>query len=251
MASARRSIRTTSPSSATARRRRTTASGAPAGSTPTSSTSSTTPGSHAADEDEPLRVALVVFDARRSCDVRLAAPDAPTAGTTVVALESLDDLADRMTEDERQPDTCSAPYRVRFDEAAPDGLLRTSVLLRYAQDLAWYHSAERGFDRAWYAERGLTWLARAAEVAVLGADRRRRRAGRHDPGRRLAPGLGAAPDRLPSTRPGRSWRGRTSTGSCSTPAGRRPGSRRTSSRASARPTATFPLGRVALDAIAR
>ena len=30
---------------------------------------------HAADEDEPLRVALVVFDARRSCEVRLAPPD--------------------------------------------------------------------------------------------------------------------------------------------------------------------------------
>ena len=67
----------------------------------------------------------------------------------------------------REPDTCSAPYRLRFDEAAPDGLLRTSVLLRYAQDLAWFHSASRGFDRAWYAERGLTWLVRAAELDVL------------------------------------------------------------------------------------
>jgi acyl-CoA thioesterase FadM len=67
----------------------------------------------------------------------------------------------------REPDACSAPYRVRFDEAGPDGLLRTSVLLRYAQDLAWYHSAARGFGRAWYAERGITWLVRAAEVAVL------------------------------------------------------------------------------------
>jgi acyl-ACP thioesterase len=68
---------------------------------------------------------------------------------------------------DREPDTCSAPYRVRFDEAGPDGLLRTSVLLRYAQDLAWFHSASRGFDRAWYAERGLTWLVRTAEVDVL------------------------------------------------------------------------------------
>lgn len=67
----------------------------------------------------------------------------------------------------RQPDTCSAPYRVRFDEAGPDGRLRTSVLLRYTQDLAWFHSAARGFDRAWYAERGLTWLVRAAEIEVL------------------------------------------------------------------------------------
>ena len=69
---------------------------------------------------------------------------------------------------ERVPDRCSAPFRVRFDEAAPDGLLRTSVLLRYAQDLAWFHSSQRGFTREWYRERGLTWLARAAEVVVLG-----------------------------------------------------------------------------------
>jgi acyl-ACP thioesterase len=67
----------------------------------------------------------------------------------------------------REPDACASPYRVRFDECGPDGLLRTSVLLRYAQDLAWYHSAQRGFTRAWYAERGLVWLARAAEAAIL------------------------------------------------------------------------------------
>jgi acyl-CoA thioesterase FadM len=67
----------------------------------------------------------------------------------------------------RVPDSCSAPYRVRFDEAGPDGLLRTSVLLRMAQDVAWLHSSSRGFTRAWYSDRGLTWLARAAEVTVL------------------------------------------------------------------------------------
>lgn len=67
---------------------------------------------------------------------------------------------------DRVPDRCSAPYRVRFDEAAPDGLLRTSALLRYAQDLAWFHSSQRGFTREWYRLRGLTWLARAAEVVV-------------------------------------------------------------------------------------
>jgi acyl-ACP thioesterase len=66
-----------------------------------------------------------------------------------------------------EADACSAPYRVRFDEAGPDGLLRTSALLRYAQDLAWFHSSQRGFTREWYAERGLTWLARTAEVTVL------------------------------------------------------------------------------------
>ncbi len=66
-----------------------------------------------------------------------------------------------------EPDRCSAPYRVRFDECRPDGRIRTSVLLRYTQDLAGYHSDRRGFGRAWYAERGITWLVRAAEVEVL------------------------------------------------------------------------------------
>ena len=37
-------------------------------------------------------------------------------------------------------------YRVRFDEAGPDGHLRTSGFMRYAQDLAWQHSADLGFD---------------------------------------------------------------------------------------------------------
>lgn len=60
-----------------------------------------------------------------------------------------------------------APYRVRFDEAGPDGLLRTSGLLRYAQDVAWLHSTALGFDRDWYRARGLTWLVRAAELEVL------------------------------------------------------------------------------------
>jgi len=68
---------------------------------------------------------------------------------------------------DRAADTCASPYRVRFDEAGPDGRLRTSVLLRYTQDLASYHSAIRGFDRAWYQGRGLAWMVRAADVAVL------------------------------------------------------------------------------------
>jgi acyl-ACP thioesterase len=67
----------------------------------------------------------------------------------------------------RIPDTCSAPYRVRFDEGGPDGLIRTSVLLRYTQDLAGLHSSSRGFGRGWYAERGITWLVRAAEVRIV------------------------------------------------------------------------------------
>ena len=64
-------------------------------------------------------------------------------------------------------DVWSMPIWVRFDEAGPDGMVRTSTLLRYAQALASLHSAARGFDRAWYAERGLTWLARTAAVATL------------------------------------------------------------------------------------
>lgn len=50
---------------------------------------------HAADEGERLAVALVVFDAARSCAVRLAAQTAPTAGIGLVTLESLDRLAER------------------------------------------------------------------------------------------------------------------------------------------------------------
>lgn len=48
---------------------------------------------HAEDEATRLRVALVVFDAERSCDVRLARTTAPSAGTIVVTLETLDALA--------------------------------------------------------------------------------------------------------------------------------------------------------------
>ena len=49
--------------------------------------------SHAADEDVALPVALVVFDAERSCRVRLDRQTAPFAETTLVTLESLDTLA--------------------------------------------------------------------------------------------------------------------------------------------------------------
>jgi hypothetical protein len=48
---------------------------------------------HAADEEESLKVALVVFDAARSCEVRLSRQTAPTAGIEFVSLESLDVLA--------------------------------------------------------------------------------------------------------------------------------------------------------------
>lgn len=59
-----------------------------------------------------------------------------------------------------------AGYRVRFDEAGPDGAMRVSSLLRYAQDIAWRHSERTGFDRAWYAERGLGWVVRGVELEL-------------------------------------------------------------------------------------
>jgi hypothetical protein len=49
--------------------------------------------SHAVEEDEALRVVLVVFDAERSCDVRLERQNAPHADTTIVPLEALDRIA--------------------------------------------------------------------------------------------------------------------------------------------------------------
>lgn len=55
-------------------------------------------------------------------------------------------------------------YRVRFDEAGPEGVARSSMLLRYAQDCAWRHSEVLGFGREWYAERGLAWLVRAIRL---------------------------------------------------------------------------------------
>ena len=61
----------------------------------------------------------------------------------------------------------AAGYRVRFDEAGADGRVRTSALLRYAQDIAWRHSEDLGFDRTWYTERGRWWVVRAVELEVL------------------------------------------------------------------------------------
>ena len=50
---------------------------------------------HAVDEDERLAVALVIFDATLSCEVRLARQTAPTEGIGLFGIESLDRLADR------------------------------------------------------------------------------------------------------------------------------------------------------------
>lgn len=50
---------------------------------------------HAAEEEESLTVGLVVYDAARSCQVRLDAQSAPRTGTVVITLETLDMLAGR------------------------------------------------------------------------------------------------------------------------------------------------------------
>lgn len=62
-----------------------------------------------------------------------------------------------------------AGYRVRFDEAGPDGHMRTSALLRYAQDVAWRHSEDLGFDRGWYEARGLGWVVRGVQLELHAA----------------------------------------------------------------------------------
>ena len=63
----------------------------------------------------------------------------------------------------------SSTYRVRFDEAGPDGIARASAYLRYAQDLAWLHSERRGFGRPWYQERSLAWVVRAVDLTIEAA----------------------------------------------------------------------------------
>jgi acyl-CoA thioesterase FadM len=59
------------------------------------------------------------------------------------------------------------PYRARFDECGPDGMLRASTLLRWAQDVAWIHSERLGFGREWYAERNLGWVVRGLELEIF------------------------------------------------------------------------------------
>jgi len=60
-----------------------------------------------------------------------------------------------------------AGYRVRFDEAGADGRIRTGSLLRYAQDIAWRHSEDLGFDRRWYTDQGRWWVVRSVDLEVL------------------------------------------------------------------------------------
>lgn len=60
-----------------------------------------------------------------------------------------------------------AEYRIRFDEANPRNVLRTSAYLAFVQDCAWRHSTVLGLDRAWYAARELFWLVRAVDLHIV------------------------------------------------------------------------------------
>jgi acyl-CoA thioesterase FadM len=62
--------------------------------------------------------------------------------------------------------TATIEYRVRFDEAGPDGLARPAWFLRVAQDAAWIHAERLGFTRARYAAEGIAWLVRAVALDV-------------------------------------------------------------------------------------
>ena len=64
------------------------------------------------------------------------------------------------------PPRLEAVYRVRFDEATPEGAVRPGAMLGFLQDVAWLHSSALGFTRAWYAERSLAWLVRAIELEL-------------------------------------------------------------------------------------
>lgn len=62
-------------------------------------------------------------------------------------------------------------HRIRFDECAADGLLRSGGYLRLMQDVAWRHSELLGFDRDWYRDRRVAWLVRYADLRITGEAR--------------------------------------------------------------------------------
>jgi acyl-CoA thioesterase FadM len=73
-----------------------------------------------------------------------------------------------MTSPETRSHEATVRYRARFDECGPNALLRTSTLLRWAQDVAWIHSERLGYGREWYAERNMAWVVRGLELTILG-----------------------------------------------------------------------------------
>ncbi|MDR7481732.1 MAG: thioesterase [Armatimonadota bacterium] len=64
------------------------------------------------------------------------------------------------------PNRYSLPFRVRYEECGPGGTLRAAVCLRYAQELAFAHSAALGFSLAWYEAHRRFWLVRRIALVV-------------------------------------------------------------------------------------
>ncbi len=140
-----------------ARPRPTTASGARAASTPTCCTSSTTRGRTPPTRRSGSRSRW--SSSTPSARARSGSTARPRRheGTRLVAHRDARRARRRaaMTAAAARAPTTPTPAQRAVPRplrrGRPDGRLRTSGLLRYAQDLAWIHSASRGFDRAWYA----------------------------------------------------------------------------------------------------
>ncbi len=64
------------------------------------------------------------------------------------------------------PNQYSLPFRVRYEECGPGGVLRAAVCLRYVQELAFAHSAALGFPLAWYETHRRFWLVRRVQLVV-------------------------------------------------------------------------------------
>lgn len=64
------------------------------------------------------------------------------------------------------PNRYSLPFRVRYEECGPGGALRAAACLRYAQELAFAHSAALGFSLAWYQAHRRFWLVRRVALVL-------------------------------------------------------------------------------------
>ena len=64
------------------------------------------------------------------------------------------------------PNQYSLPFRVRYEECGPGGVLRAAVCLRYVQELAFAHSTALGFPLAWYEAHRRFWLVRRVRLVV-------------------------------------------------------------------------------------
>ena len=109
----------------------------------------------AADEDETLAVALVVFDARRSCDVRLARQTAPHEATR--ARDARDARRPGRSRAVTEPRSEPARRRTASASTRPAGRAAPDVgpaAVRPGRGLASLGRCA-GSPRAWYAERGL------------------------------------------------------------------------------------------------